>query len=121
MDDFKFYYQFGPIDYFEAFMPLKEFVRNCFLNAAEIEADPGITIWLLNLGAAMHRLPWWEGDMKEIYVFPAALRTDFNGADVAVVWKQKNNGTCFCVSPVEIPSLREYQITLQKESRSVGS
>lgn len=109
MSNFNYFYQGWTTDHFEPLQTLLQYIKNLarpegFLGQHEIA-------WIIELGAAMAKCPWWEGDFNGgVYVFPVGTPNEVVNFEVAVMWKQSNNGTTFCVSPCSIPWLSEYEI-----------
>jgi hypothetical protein len=94
-----FVYQIPPIDWWDGFVPLAQALRpdagdqsDCDFNRRLLER-----LALGHAAAAMHLD--WEGDTKEgPYVF-AVPDGESSGGELAVAWKQENNGDTFIVSP----------------------
>jgi hypothetical protein len=72
-----------------------------------------------NLAWAMDHMPSWEGDITD---GPYVFHLPDNGYPnfyYAFVWKQRNNGTTFIASQIELPWLRECDVEWEKFQKSI--
>jgi hypothetical protein len=105
-DYFKHIYKCGPIDFFEPFMPYKNYVfyeANCeeYNRYYDKFFDDRLNM-LIFASYLLAKVTDWEGDIRDrVYVFPVEVQ---NGeqSNIAIVFKQDNNGTTYIISPIEL-------------------
>ena len=83
----------GPVDYFDGCVGLRDFLKDA---PAELELSS-----LVAEMADLLRCGCWEGDVTEEGIFAFALPPGDMGCEMqhGFIWKQKNNGTTFVLSP----------------------
>ena len=109
----------GPVDYFSACVPLKEYIeralKECAWESAILGDHVDVLKWAVDdlfpeLAYAMSGFPYWEGDIADgIYVF-AIPTCEYPEMMRGYIWKQSNNGSTFVASPVELPWLKEDEV-----------
>lgn len=109
-------YVTGPIDYWDGLPTLKEYemmlAREAITNLAyqkELAFQP-IVFLSEQFEQAKKEMYCWEGDfLAGPYVF---LLPDPDSVTMqpGFIWKQRNNGTTFIVSPFDLPWLNEYRV-----------
>ena len=88
-----FLYEISPIDHWGDHSALK-YPKEFF-------------VWLMECAYRIARSDgFWEGDIHELQTFSVPDPENQSFA-TGVVWKQRNNGTCFVCSPVPLPYLEE--------------
>ena len=99
----KYYiYELSPIDYWNGCVSLAQhLMRMQHSDYFEIEEFQAEIIKIAKMFCAVGNMTAWEGDIKEgVYVFSVPR----NEVDMLTgyIWKQNNNGTTFCVSPMRL-------------------
>ena len=103
-----FIYELNPVDYFTGSIPLDEYLN----STKEIDDPYGEHEFTKNqieqLTAEMKNIDSWEGDVMDgVYLFALPGKNMDTNLALGIVWKQRNNGTTFVVSEMELPWLKE--------------
>lgn len=100
-------YELTPIDYFAGCQTLA-----AYINSLESPEDSNRVLTELALGMAEMRVngSYWEGDISQgVFVFALPVINEFD-MQIGFIWKQRNNGTTFVLSPCELTWLSECEI-----------
>jgi hypothetical protein len=113
-DYFNYFYECGPIDFFDAFMPYSSYILYGHEDYSDSHFEEILNDKLKLLSYAsqlLARISNWQGDIRngeKIYVFPVEIEYA-NLAKVAIVFKQDHDGQTFILSPVKLDDfLKDY-------------
>ncbi|CQR73322.1 hypothetical protein SOV_51050 [Sporomusa ovata DSM 2662] len=100
-----FIYTLNPTDYFVGFMTEREALD---AEKGDIEDGEEILKQKIEIAKKLFREhTCWEGD-GEVYISGLPGRNSNNYPEIFVIIKQRNNGSTFLCSPVELPYLEEF-------------
>ncbi len=107
-----------PVDWFHGCIPLTDFLKNIIEDESigQSAAISHIEKLINALTEGMNSMPMWDGDIYEgVFVFSIP---DEIACKIGFIWKQKNNGHTFVLSPVLLPHLEEFSVKIKQQQEA---
>ena len=103
-----FIYELSPVDYFTGSIPLDKYLNSIKKIDDPYDEHEFTRNQIEQLTAEIEKISSWEGDVMDgVYLFALPGKNMDSSLALGIVWKQRNNGTTFVVSEMELPWLKE--------------